>query len=44
MRLKGAGVSDVLPDNARIVTFPGNRMPDDEDLMEAMPWIKDHYR
>jgi hypothetical protein len=44
MRLKGAGVSDTLPENAKIVTFPGNRMPDDEDLMEAMPWIREHYK
>lgn len=33
-----------LPENARIVTFPGNRMVDQPNVLAKFPWIKDHYR
>lgn len=33
-----------LPENARIVFFPGNRMPDQPDVQEQYSWIKEHYR
>jgi len=38
------GVTTELPDNACIVSFPGNRMPDQPEIMALHPWIKEHYR
>lgn len=32
-----------LPDNARIVSFPGNRLPDDPEVIKKFPWIKEYY-
>lgn len=36
------GVEAVLPDNARIVFFPGRRVPWMPDMMAAHPWIAEH--
>jgi hypothetical protein len=33
-----------LPANARIVSFPGNRIPDQPEVMAKYPWIEEHYR
>jgi hypothetical protein len=33
-----------LPKNACLVTFPGNRMPDQPDVKAKFPWIEEHYR
>lgn len=39
----GSGVWGSLPDNARIVTFPGsNGKPDDPHILAANPWIDGH--
>lgn len=38
------GLSGELPANARIVFFPGDRMPEQPDMVERFPWIKEHYR
>jgi hypothetical protein len=38
------GVTTELPDNACIVSFPGNRMPDQPEIQALHPWIKEHYR
>ncbi len=38
------GVGTTLPDNARIVSFPGNRMPEDDDVQKDHPWVKDFYK
>lgn len=43
-RLGGAGIYDSLPENARIVVFPGNRMPDQDEMKKQFPWIEEHYR
>ena len=32
-----------LPDNARIVFTPGNRIPSQDATQEKHPWMKDHY-
>lgn len=33
-----------LPENCRVVFFPGSRDPADPELQEKMPWIKEHWR
>lgn len=33
-----------LPKNACLVTFPGNRLPDQPETMRRFPWLKEHYR
>lgn len=33
-----------LPDDARIVLFPGNRQPSWPQTQKAFPWLKTHYR
>jgi hypothetical protein len=33
-----------LPDNACLITFPGNRMCDQPEVMAKFPWIEEHYR
>ena len=33
-----------LPDNACLVSFPGNRVPWDKVSMQKHPWVKEHYR
>lgn len=38
------GVATELPENARIVVFPGNRLPDQSEVQRTHPWVKDHYR
>lgn len=43
-RLGGKGVYSELPDNARIVFFPGNREPSQPETQAKHPWIKEHYR
>lgn len=40
----GQGVQSVLPDNARIVSFPGNREPSQPGVQAMHPWVKEHYR
>lgn len=37
-------VIDVLPDNAKIVVFPGAREPGQSDVQEKHKWIREHYR
>lgn len=32
-----------LPDNARIVSFPGNRAPHQPEVQKRFPWLKEHY-
>jgi hypothetical protein len=36
----GAGVQSELPENARIVFFPGDRSPSQPDVQAAHPWIE----
>ena len=33
-----------LPDNAKIISFPGNRIPDQPEVKAKFPWIEEHYR
>lgn len=33
-----------LPDNACLITFPGNRMVDQPEVQAKFPWIKEHWR
>lgn len=33
-----------LPDNACIVTFPGNRMLDQPEVQRKFPWVLDHWK
>ena len=44
MRLGGAGVGTELPNNARIVFFPGYREPSQPEMMQRHPWIEENYR
>jgi hypothetical protein len=44
MRLGGKGVGSELPENARIVSFPGDRSPWQEEMRQAHPWLASHYR
>lgn len=37
-------VQTELPDNARIVVFPGNRLPDQPDVQAKHPWLEEYYR
>jgi hypothetical protein len=39
-----SGIQTELPENARIVSFPGNRMPDQPEVQEMHPWISEHYK
>jgi len=40
-----AGVDGTnLPENAKIVSFPGNRLPDDDNMLAVHPWVADHYK
>ena len=38
------GVGTELPDNAKIVFFPGNREPGQPEVQERHPWVNEHYR
>lgn len=38
------GVETWLPPNARIVSFPGNRIPSQPETQAVHPWIKEFYR
>jgi hypothetical protein len=38
------GVPNSLPANARMVVFPGRRMPDQPHTRMEYPWIEEHYR
>lgn len=38
------GVQSTLPDNACIVSVPGNRMPGQPEVMEQHGWMAEHYR
>lgn len=38
------GIQTSLPDNARLVSFPGNREPSQPDVQRKHPWVKEHYR
>lgn len=40
----GRTLNGALPDNARIVVTPGNRMPAQPELQAQHPWIREHYR
>ena len=42
--LSDQGVRTSLPENAKIVSFPGNRFPDQPEVMEKHPWVKEHYK
>lgn len=33
-----------LPDNACLITFPGNRMVDQPEVQAKFPWIKEHWK
>lgn len=39
----GNGVQSDLPENARIVFFPGDRSPSEATTQAAHPWIVQHY-
>ena len=39
-----SGVESILPDNACIVVFPGNREPSQPEVQEKCPWVKNHYK
>lgn len=39
----GEGVTTALPDNARIVFFPGNREPSQPEVQKLHPWVAAHY-
>jgi hypothetical protein len=41
-RGKGIGVEDELPEGARIVFFPGPRIPSMASCQERFPWIAQH--
>jgi hypothetical protein len=41
-RGKGRGVEDELPPGARIVFFPGPRIPTMPDIRNRFPWIDQH--
>ena len=43
-RLGGAGIGSKLPANAKIVSFPGNRMMDQKDVIERHPWIEEFWK
>ena len=38
------GVGSELPANACLVSFPGNRLPDQPETIAKHPWIAEHYR
>jgi hypothetical protein len=40
----GDGVRTELPENARIVAFPGDRIPSQSEVQKSHPWILEHYR
>jgi hypothetical protein len=39
----GAGVQSELPENARIVFVPGDRVPGQSHVQQTHPWIKEHW-
>jgi hypothetical protein len=39
----GQGVQTELPDNARIVFFPGDRSPSQPETQASHPWVRDHW-
>lgn len=38
------GVKTTLPDNARVVFFPGRREPSMPEIKHQHPWLAEHYR
>ena len=40
----GDGVGSTLPANSCLVSFPGNRLPDQPEVMGKHPWIEEHYK
>lgn len=40
----GQGVTTELPDNARIVFVPGNRIPSQGETQANHPWMREHYQ
>jgi hypothetical protein len=40
----GEGVQSELPENARVVFFPGDRSPSQPECVARHPWIAEHYR
>lgn len=44
MRLGGAGIGSDLPANAKIVSFPGDRAPWQDEMKRLHPWLEEHYR
>lgn len=40
----GEGVQTELPENAKIVFTPGDRAPSQPGVLEAHPWMREHYR
>ena len=41
--LTDQGVRTTLPQNAKIVSFPGNREPSQPEVQEQHLWVKEHY-
>lgn len=37
------GIGHELPENAKIVVFPGNREPSQQAMRERFPWLQEHY-
>lgn len=37
-------VQDELPEGARIVVYPGNRIPSQTFVQEKFPWLSEHYK
>jgi len=40
----GIGVREALPDNAKIVFFPGNRIPSQPETQAEYPWVGEFYK
>jgi hypothetical protein len=40
----GKGIQSDLPENARVVFFPGDRSPSQPEVQASHPWVKEHYR
>jgi hypothetical protein len=38
------GVTSELPENAKIVVFPGDRMPDQGEVRQSHNWVEEFYK
>jgi hypothetical protein len=37
------GIQSELPENAKLIVVPGDRLPDQSDVQEKHPWIREFY-